>query len=152
MRKHPLPPASELRRQKYYDNEISDYVHDILYTINDEIETAIGGGENKATVEIPVTFSVNRMSCRDAQRHIYFKLLNELIDLEYRPKLQFIKNKSSVSVLLHIKWANQKDSEFNTYMDNFISSHLLNKKTKQTPTEVPSIAYPDKHKNRDEYR
>ena len=108
--------------------EIAKTVANILARIDDEIKAAYDRDECKVNVTVPITFKIPYMSNKNAQRAIYHKILESLLDRGFIVKLQLTNTQS----VFHITWLSddeQKEIELqNALLAKYSSMSLEDKK------------------------
>ncbi len=105
----------------------------ILGRIDDEIKAAYDRDENKVSVSVPITFAIPYMSNKNAQRAVYYKLLESLMDRGFIVKI-FLSNDQTVFYITWLSEDEQKDIDAqNTLLAKFstiVSQNQTQKKEK----------------------
>ena len=108
--------------------EITKAVSSVLARIDDEIKAAYDRDECKVSVSVPITYKIPYMSNRNAQRAIYHKILESLLDRGFITKIYLTKDQS----IFHITWLSddeQKEIELqNALLAKFTFMNLSEKK------------------------
>ena len=121
-----IKPASILRKQYYGDEELIDYVCDILISLEDSILLAIENGQTETIMEIPTAFTIGQMEFDNAQKHVYFNLAKELKKKGYLPKFKYIGKKSNKQkVFLKVSWLTEKDENYNKFIECELSKMVF---------------------------
>jgi len=92
--------AGSLKHNKSQKLQVKKEVTAILGYIDDELRKAHDSGKTEVNLTIPINFSIPYMKNYDAQRKIYYKLLQSLIERDFIPKLDLRKD----ATLLHVRW------------------------------------------------
>ncbi len=79
----------------------------ILGRIDDEIKTAYDHDDCQVSVSVPITFAIPYMSNKNAQRAIYYKILESLLDRGYYVKIYL----SSDQTVFYIKWLSEDEEK-----------------------------------------
>ena len=82
----------------------------ILRRIDDEIKLAYDRDECKVNVSVPITFTIPYMSNKNAQRSVYYKILESLLDRGYIVKI-FLANDQTVFAITWLSEDEEKDVE-----------------------------------------
>ncbi len=82
----------------------------ILGRIDEEIKAAYDRDECKVNVSVPITFAIPYMSNKNAQRAVYYKLLESLMDRGFIVKI-FLANDQTVFYITWLSEDEQKDRE-----------------------------------------
>jgi len=85
-------------------------VNAILGRIDDEIKSAYDRDECKVNVSVPITFAIPYMSNKNAQRAVYYKILESLLDRGYIVKI-FLANDQTVFAITWLSEDEEKDIE-----------------------------------------
>lgn len=85
-------------------------VNAILGRIDDEIKSAYDRDECKVSVSVPITFAIPYMSNKNAQRAVYYKLLESLMDRGFIVKI-YLSNDQTVFFITWLSDDEQKDIE-----------------------------------------
>ena len=106
---------------------IAKEVNNILARIDDEIKSAYDRDECKVNVTVPITFKIPYMSNKNAQRAIYHKILESLLDRGFIVKITLTVTQS----VFHITWLSddeQKEIELqNTLLAKFSYMNIADK-------------------------
>ncbi len=86
---------------------IAREVSNILAQIDDEIKSAYDRDECKVNVSVPITISIPYMSNKNAQRAVYYKILESLIDRGFIVKVSLSKDQS----VFHITWLSDDEQK-----------------------------------------
>lgn len=82
----------------------------ILGRIDEEIKAAYDRDECKVNVSVPITFAIPYMSNKNAQRSVYYKLLESLTDRGFIVKI-FLSTDQTVFFITWLSEDEQKDIE-----------------------------------------
>jgi hypothetical protein len=118
--------ASALKNNEAQKKAIAREVGLILGRIDDELKVAHEQGKQKAAVSVPITFSIPYMSNKDAQRHVYYRVLVSLIDREFNVKIMLEEDSS----MFLVSWLSDEEQEDVAIQHNLLAKHTLNRKQK----------------------
>lgn len=82
----------------------------ILGRIDEEIKTAYDSDKCKVDVSVPITFAIPYMSNKNAQRAVYYKILESLLDRGYIVKI-YLSNNQTVFAITWLSEDEEKDIE-----------------------------------------
>jgi hypothetical protein len=82
-------------------------VNHILARIDDEIKSAYDRDECKVDASVPITFKIPHMSNKNAQRAVYHKILESLIERGFIVKMSLSINKT----VFHIAWLSEDEEK-----------------------------------------
>ncbi len=102
--------AEVLKTNPNKNKAVMKEVHAILGRIDEEIKSAYDRDECKVSVSVPITFAIPYMSNKNAQRAVYYKLLDSLMDRGFIVKIFLAKDQT----VFYITWLSedeQKDIE-----------------------------------------
>ena len=86
---------------------INKDVTNILARIDDEIKSAYDRDECKVSVTVPITFNIPYMSNKNAQRTIYHRILESLLNRGFIVKIYLSKTQS----IFHITWLSDDEQK-----------------------------------------
>jgi hypothetical protein len=92
--------AEQLKHNKSQKLQVRLETKAILGYVDDELRKAHDSGKAEVSLTLPINFSIPYMKNNDAQRKIYSKILESLIDRNFIPKMRLRKD----STLLTIRW------------------------------------------------
>jgi hypothetical protein len=92
--------AEQLRHNKAQKVQVRVQTKAILGYVDEELRKAHDSGKADVSMTLPINFSIPFMRNNDAQRKIYSKILESLIERDFIPKLRLRKD----STLLTIRW------------------------------------------------
>jgi hypothetical protein len=95
---------------KSNDNQkkiIAKEVNSILGRMDEELKAAHDQGRHSIGIRVPTIFTIPNMSNKDAQRVVYYKILNSLLDREFVVKIQLQENES----IFHITWVTEEEEK-----------------------------------------
>jgi len=98
----------------------------IISHIDEEIKNAYDRDECKVNVSVPITFNIPYMTNKNAQRSVYYTILNSLLDRGYIVKILFREDQT----VFLIKWVSdeeEKDIEMQTAL---LAKHSIHDSSK----------------------
>ncbi len=98
-------------------------VNSILGHIDESIKNAYDQDCNKVIVSVPITFSIAYMSNKNAQRIVYFKILESLISRNYDVKIFLDKDKTCFI----IKWVSDEEERDIQLQNVLLAKHTITK-------------------------
>lgn len=119
--------ASALKSNDSQKKAIAREVVNILARIDDELKVAHEQGKHSISTFLPITFSVPYMANKDAQRIVYFKILDSLILREYNVEIELKKD----ATVYHITWLTRDEKE-----EIDVQNLLLAKHTKKEISKI----------------
>lgn len=123
-RKTLIQPASKIREKARGNGMVDDLAADNLLVIETDIEKAMNNGADKSVTEIATSFSIPPMTREDAQRAVYYRILKELRDAEYTPRIEFRgKKEGEQRVFMHVKWVKPTEEDQKQVMNEYIAKH-----------------------------
>ena len=114
--------ASSFKNNDAQNKSIAKEVLHILNRMDDELKTAHESGKHEVRINVPINFSVPFMKNKDAQRIVYYKILESLIKRGFIASLNLTKNIS----IIHITWLSDGEK-----LEIKIQNDLLAKCTKK---------------------
>lgn len=99
--------ADQLKVNPGKNQAIAKEVSNILAHIDDEIKTAYQNDAHNVVVSVPITFRIANMSNSNAQRIVYYKILESLLNRNFIPEIELEKDK----VLFHIRWLTEEEEK-----------------------------------------
>jgi hypothetical protein len=114
-----LIDAKCLRNNNVQKRQIKEILVDILKRIDEELKTAHQEGRNSLMTELPLIFGISNMLEREAQRVIWYKVI------------EFLKNKNYIisinpredTCLLKITWFSKEDFAEIKHQNDVIAMH-----------------------------
>lgn len=103
----------------------------ILRMIDDDIKIAYDRGECRVSVPVPITFAIPHMSNKDAQRIIYYKILESLIDRGYIVKIGLTLKRT----VFLIKWLTENEEHDVELQNTLLRKHQIPIPDDSTETE-----------------
>jgi len=97
----------------------------ILGRIDDEIKTAYERDESKVNVSVPITFSIPYMSNRNAQRNVYAKVLESLLDRGYIVHIYMVPDQT----IFMIKWLSEDEEKEIEVRNALLAKHTITSKS-----------------------
>lgn len=99
---------------------INKEVLGILAGIDDEIKAAYDKEDKgNAIVTLPITFSIPYMSNKNAQRAIYYKVLESLLGRGFEVDIYMAEDKTT----FHIKWLSKEEEDDIGLQNNLLAKH-----------------------------
>ena len=93
----------------------------ILGHIDDEIKTAYDKDCNNIAVTLPITFSIPYMSNKNAQRMVYYKVLESLLSRGYIVDIHMASDKT----VYYIKWLSEEEEKEADLQNAILAKHTL---------------------------
>ena len=97
----------------------------ILGRIDDEIKTAYERDESKVNVSVPITFSIPYMSNRNAQRNVYAKVLESLLDRGYIVHIYMVPDQT----IFMINWLSEDEEKEIEVRNALLAKHTITSKS-----------------------
>lgn len=131
-RRRYIKSADEIRQTVRGSGFVEEQAYDILLVIEQDIERAIENKKDSAITEIATNIDIPPMKRLDAQRAVYYKILKELRDSGYTPRIEIRGTREGEQqVFIHTTWRTELDETQDQVMDNFIKQHSILDTTKQ---------------------
>jgi hypothetical protein len=99
-------------------------VNSILGHIDESIKNAHDQDKNNAIVSVPITFAIPYMSNKNAQRIVYYKILESLISRNYDVKISLEPDKTCFV----IKWISDEEEKDIRIQNLLLAKHTITKK------------------------
>jgi len=96
-------------------------VTSILGHIDDEIKTAYETDCNDVVVSVPITYSIPYMSNRNAQRIIYYKILDSLLERGYHVNIHMEPDRT----VFYIKWLSNEEEQEADIQNALLAKHTV---------------------------
>lgn len=96
----------------------------ILGHIDDELKLAHDQGKHKVSVSVPITFSIPYMANKDAQRIIYYKVLNSLLERDFYVTIQLEDN----ATIFHVKWLSDEEEKDIDLQHSILAKYTVSSK------------------------
>jgi hypothetical protein len=113
--------ADSLKTNPGKNKAVAKEVGNILCRIDEEIKTAYDQDCKKATVTLPITFAVPYMSNKDAQRIIYYKVLESLIDRGFLVEIHLASDQTT----FFIRWLTEEEEKEIDVQNTVLAKHSL---------------------------
>lgn len=97
--------ASVLKSNDSQRKALAKEIRSILGSIDDELKAAHERGEHSISTTVPITFSIPYMSNKDAQREIYYGILQSLKEREFNVTVHLGNDKT----IFNIKWLSTEE-------------------------------------------
>lgn len=97
--------ANALKSNESQKKAIAKEVNSILAHMDDELKICHEQGRHAIIISVPITFSIPYMSNTNAQRTIYYKILNSLLERGFNVKIELKKDAS----LFHVTWLSDEE-------------------------------------------
>lgn len=97
--------ASVLKSNESQRKALNKEIRSILGSIDDELKSAHERGEHSVSISLPITFSIPYMSNKDAQREIYYGILQSLKEREFTVSVYLGNDKT----IFNIKWLSAEE-------------------------------------------
>ena len=114
--------ADVLKTNENKMKSIMKEVNSILGHIDESIKTAYDQDKNSVVVSVPITFSIPYMSNKNAQRVVYFKILESLISRNYDVKINLETDKT----YFIIKWISDEEEKDIKMQNLLLAKHTIN--------------------------
>jgi hypothetical protein len=114
--------ADVLKTNENKMKSIMKEVNSILGHIDESIKTAYDQDKNSVVVSVPITFSIPYMSNKNAQRVVYFKILESLINRNYDVKINLETDKT----YFIIKWISDEEEKDIKMQNLLLAKHTIN--------------------------
>lgn len=94
-------------------------VTSILARVDDEIKNAYDRDESQVHVSVPITFAVPYMSNKNAQRIVYYKILESLLDRGFQVKILMSQDQT----VYMIKWLTDDEEKDVEQQNTLLAKH-----------------------------
>ena len=98
-------------------------VNSILGHIDESIKNAHDQDKNHVVVSVPITFAIPYMSNKNAQRIVYFKILESLLNRNYDVKISLETDKTCFI----IKWISDEEEKDIHIQNLLLAKHTIKK-------------------------
>ena len=96
-------------------------VNNVLGLIDENIKNAYDQDLSKVVVSVPLLFSIPNMSNKNAQRVVYYKILESLINRNYDVKICLEKDRTSFI----IKWISDEEEKEKQLQNLLLAKHTI---------------------------
>ena len=96
-------------------------VNNVLGLIDENIKNAYDQDLSKVVVSVPLLFSIPNMSNKNAQRVVYYKILESLINRNYDVKICLEKDRTSFI----IKWISDEEVKEKQLQNLLLAKHTI---------------------------
>jgi hypothetical protein len=121
--------ANTLKSNESQNKSIMSEVNSIISNIDDELKVAHEQGRHKASITVPITFSIPYMQNKDAQRTIYYKILTSLLDRDFHVTIQMEEK----ATIFHVKWLSDEEEKDIDLQNTLLAKHTVSR-SKNTKT------------------
>jgi hypothetical protein len=113
--------ADSLKINENKKKIINKQVVEILAHIDEELKKAHEQDKNVVSVTVPITFSIPYVSNKNAQRIIYSRLLESLIDRGYDVKISLSEEQTK----LIIRWLTDEEEKDIEKQNQLLAKHTI---------------------------
>jgi predicted GNAT superfamily acetyltransferase len=113
--------ADSLKTNPNKIKAIMKEVKAILEHVDEELKAAYDRDDCKANVTVPITFAIPYMSNRNAQRVIYYKILESLLDRGYDVKIYMTTDQT----IFIIKWLSEDEEKDIEQQNTLLAKHTI---------------------------
>ena len=103
---------------------INKEVTNILVMIDNEIKSAYDRDECRVNVSVPITITIPYMSNKNAQRVVYSKILDSLLERGFIVKISLTKDLS----VFHITWLSDDEQKEIDLQNALLAKYSIGKK------------------------
>jgi hypothetical protein len=115
--------ADLLKTNENKMKSIMKEVNSILGHIDEDIKRSHDQDKNYTIVSVPITFSIPYMSNKNAQRIVYYKVLESLINRNYDVKISLETDKTCFV----IKWVSDEEEKDIRMQNLLLAKHTISK-------------------------
>jgi hypothetical protein len=112
--------ADALRSNESQKKSLSKEVNNILGHIDDELKVGHDQGKHQIYIPLPITFSIPYMNNSDAQRIIYYRVLNSLLERNFNVEIDLKKD----STIFYITWLSNDELREVDLQNSVLVKHI----------------------------
>lgn len=118
--------ASVLKSNEAQKKALQKEIRAILASIDDELKAAHERGEHSISTTVQTIFAIPYMSNSDAQREVYYGILQSLKEREFEVSIHMAKDKT----IFKIKWLSPEEEQEISMKHSILAEHTTELKKK----------------------